>query len=254
MKTCFLMENRGLSADNGGMIRHLQRLIFIAGLTGLIALAAWPYHDGALRYGLPLSLLATWSSGLWFVRKDKFPRMFLLVAPVVLAVPFVLPGKPLDADRLHTCYIAALRKLEGAPYLWGGESRRGIDCSGLPRRAMRDALLETGLATGNGTAFREWATQWWFDTSAKALGENYRGFTRPLGIVGKLSDLGTGSLEAGDLAVTSDGRHVIVFLGNGEWIQADPGPWKVAIGSPEKDDNPWFSSHVRMHRWMMLEP
>ncbi len=235
------------------MIRHFQRLVFISGLTGLIAMAVWPYHDGALRYGLPLSLVAVWSAGLWFVRKQRLPRTLLLVVPALLVVPFCLPEKPLDTARLHICYIAALHKLEGTPYLWGGESRSGIDCSGLPRRALRDALLETGLRTGNGAAFREWARQWWFDTSAMALGNNYRGFTRPLGIVGKLRDLDSANLAPGDLAVTSDGRHVIVFFGNGEWIQADPGPWKVSIGNPAKDANPWFSSHVRMHRWMMLE-
>lgn len=235
------------------MIRHFQRLGFIAGLTGLIAMTVWPYHDGALRYGLPLSLMAAWSAGLSLVWRRKLPKMMLLVLPLILAMPFALPEKPLEPGKLHTCYISALRRLEGTPYLWGGESSCGIDCSGLPRRALRDALWEIGWETRNGAAFREWARQWWFDSSARALGGNYRGFTRPLGIVGKLRDLDPAHLAPGDLAVTSDGLHVIVFLGNGEWIQADPGPWKVAIGKPESDENPWFSSHVRMHRWMILE-
>jgi hypothetical protein len=48
---------------------------------------------------------------------------------------------------------------------------------------IRDALWQAGWENGNGMAFRKWAEQWWFDTSAKALGQNYRGFTQPLGIV-----------------------------------------------------------------------
>ena len=114
---------------------------------------------------------------------------------------------------------------------------------------MRDALWKTGWREGNGNAFREWARQWWFDTSAKALGENYRGFTYPLGIQGKLRELDCRNLSPGDLAITADGRHVMVYLRNGEWIQADPGPYKVSISNPAADPNPWFDAQVTMQRW-----
>ncbi|MES2438831.1 MAG: NlpC/P60 family protein [Verrucomicrobiota bacterium] len=234
------------------MIRAFQRLVFIAGATGLTVLAFHPYHDGALRYGLPLSLAAVWCAGL-LSRGRKGLRCVLLVLPVLCAIPFCLPEKPLDTRDLNRRYVAAMERMRGAPYRWGGESRGGIDCSGLPRRALRDALLEIGWRTGNGAAFRAWAEQWWFDTSAKALAENYRGFTRPLGVSGKLRDLDTVHLSPGDLAVTADGRHVMVLLAGGRWIQADPGPLKVVIERPAVDRNPWFDSFVTVHRWMILE-
>lgn len=235
------------------MIHHLHRLLFIGGLTGLVILAVWPYHDGVLRYGLPLAVLVTWSAALGYGWRWKLWRFVLLALPVGLVFPFCLPDREIDPKRLRNRYVAAMERLEGVTYVWGGESQRGIDCSGLPRRALRDALWETGMETGNGLVFRKWAEQWWFDTSAKALGQNYRGFTRPVGMSGKLRELNYNHIMPGDLAVTADGRHVMVYLRKGNWIQSDPMASQVTVDHAERSQNAWFSSSVTIHRWMVLD-
>ncbi|BCU75667.1 NlpC/P60 family protein [Luteolibacter sp. LG18] len=233
------------------MLPRLRRLLFIGLLAALVALMVWPYHDGALRFGLPLACLGVWGALLWFARRSKWGWL-TWVLPALVTIPFFLPSRPVGRAELREDYIAAMKRYEGVRYLWGGEGRSGIDCSGLPRRAMRDALLRQGWRHGNGAAFREWADQWWHDASAKALGEGYRGLTRPLGISGTVRTVKAAGLMPGDLAITRDGRHVMVYFGGGSWISADPGAGKVVIEDPVKASNPWFDAPVVCRRFRMV--
>jgi hypothetical protein len=61
-------------------------------------------------------------------------------------------------------------------------------------------------------------------------------------------------LLPGDLAVTADGKHVMVYLRGDQWIQAEPGIGKVAIMNARIDDNVWFHVPVTTHRWTILNP
>ncbi len=70
---------------------------------------------------------------------------------------------------------------------------------------------------------------------------------------GKLRDLDFATLIPGDLGITADGRHLMVYLGNGKWIQADPFSLKVTFSDPDTDPNPWFNSIVVMQRWTVLD-
>jgi hypothetical protein len=211
-----------------------------------------PIHDSTMRYGIVAALVIVWAGLITRLWQGKAGRFAAMALPLVAAIPFLLPGKELDRAKLQSDYLKGMRSFIGSNYVWGGESDRGIDCSGLPRRALRDALKSQALH-GNGTAARQWIKQWWFDTSAKAMKEGYRDFTRETGIGGWMTKLDPARLEPGDLAVTDSGRHVMIYLGAGEWIQADPGPGKVLVEKPGQDDNPWFDSKVSIHRWTVLD-
>ncbi|QJE95636.1 NlpC/P60 family protein [Luteolibacter luteus] len=227
------------------------RLMVWAGAAA--AFLIWrPIHDGLMRYGLTAALGLVWLGLLIVLWPKKKARLAALALPLFLALPFLLPGRDLDQAHLKHDYLSGMRRFTGSTYVWGGESSRGIDCSGLPRRALRDALAQQAL-TGNGKAARLWLEQWWFDTSARAMQESYRGFTKAIGVAGRMTDLDLAKIQPGDLAVTGDGRHVMIYLDKGEWIQADPGPGQVIVATPGRDDNAWFNSYVSLHRWTSLE-
>ena len=53
----------------------------------------------------------------------------------------------LTPEPLREEYIASLRRYTGKKYVWGGEGMLGVDCSGLIRRGMIDALFCRGVRT-----------------------------------------------------------------------------------------------------------
>ena len=68
--------------------------------------------------------------------------------------------------ELRKNYIQELKHYEGVRYVWGGENMLGMDCSGLPRKALRNALLKTAFTNGNGKYLRYAIKTWWLDASA----------------------------------------------------------------------------------------
>ena len=216
-------------------------VLFLHPVASTLTRAAWLAGWAVLWGGL---LALTW--------RRRLVRVGLLLLPGGIAAPFFLPARPVAPQALRAELVERLQALEGVCYVWGGESARGIDCSGLPRKALRDALFSEGLRTGNGGALRQAASLWWRDTSAMALGEGHRGLTVPLNVSGKIVSLDTSLLLPGDLAVTSSGAHVLVYFGDGRWIQADPGSDLVVLLHGTRDRNEWFGVEVALHRWAVL--
>lgn len=142
-----------------------------------------------LKLALLACLAGTWTGCVILAWPRPPLRVLLLVAPLLLAIPFCLPARAIDPSELRQDYVRRMADFEGTPYFWGGESADGIDCSGLPRRAFRDALLAYGFRHLNGHAFRTYAEQWWHDASAKALAQGYRDYTTPIGVCGTIREM-----------------------------------------------------------------
>jgi len=160
---------------------HRQILICTLGaFAGVVVILINPVNSKLPNLAFLVCVFSTWTGLSILTWKWKPVRMVVMTLPLLFLFPVLLPGDEIDVEELRQDYVRRMDGFEGTKYHWGGESYRGIDCSGLPRRALRDALLAYGVKNVNGRALRGFIEQWWFDASAKALGEGYRGYTIPL--------------------------------------------------------------------------
>lgn len=216
----------------------------------LLATAAMPVSSRLIR----LTQLAAVAAALALVLSFGWQRRWARIAVVVALVPVAFmaaPSRALDAAKVRAAYVSELEALGGVEYVWGGEGRMGLDCSGLPRKALLDAALEQGVATGNPKLLRYAAGLWWNDLSARAIGTHHRRSTVPVTEGESIRGLDHGPLRPGDLAVTRDGKHLLVFLDGDRWIQADPVAGEV-ITVRAGDANQWLQVPVRVVRWRLL--
>jgi hypothetical protein len=237
-----------------GRERRLGWSIWLALLGGWLLLAVLP-----VSYGITRLASVALGAGLWVgLIALNWPRPGLrrgLIVGSLLVVTFLLwPGRGgTSVPELREDYVAALRRYEGVTYYWGGENAVGIDCSGLVRRGMVDALFWRGLRQADPGLVRRAANLWWRDCSARSLGDGAGDRTRLVTDAASLNELDAALVAPGDLAVTRNGVHVLAYVGNRHWIQADPGAGRVITEAAPSRENAWFDTPVRIVRWRWLE-
>lgn len=95
--------------------------------------------------------------------------------------------------------VEAAKKYLGVPYVWGGESTSGMDCSGLVQKTFADLGV---------TVPRTAREQMRLGTAVASLGD-----ARP-----------------GDLIVQRGGGHIGIYVGNGQMLHAPQPGDSVKIG------------------------
>lgn len=235
------------------MLRRILLLLTLGSIAAVVMVTLDPVTTTLHRLILLFALAGIYLGSLILFWKQKAVRIVLLIAPLFVITPFLLPAKEIEHGELREDFIKCMASYEGTKYHWGGESARGIDCSGLPRKAMREALFSNGIHHLNGESLRLFTKHWWNDASAKALAEAHMDFTTATGHSGTIAKMDYAKLVPGDLAVTEDRRHILAFLGGEKWIQADPGAGKVTIENGHTSRNGWFAVPVTIHRWSILD-
>ena len=226
--------------------------IWAAGLVVWIALFLVPVSNGWTRLGVIVILFLLWSALIMLTWQRK-PCCYPVIAfGLICAGLIALPARHSpDTARLRQEYVERLGRYEGVPYVWGGENFLGIDCSGLVRRELIDALCLRGLCTLDGRLIRQGLRLWWQDCSAKDLADARKQLTVPVAKAASLNGLDPNLILPGDLAVTSGGVHVLAYLGNQVWIEADPGRRVMKLTVPSS--NPWTQMRVEIVRWRTLQ-
>ena len=221
---------------------------------GILAasLLLFPINNGPLRCATIATLVIAFVAVAYRFRKRKLIFYPLLIAAMLSAVFLASPGRDADTQKLTGEYLEALRAYEGTRYIWGGENKLGIDCSGLMRAGLIKANFRQGLLTLNPNLVRFSLSLWWHDCSAKALGEGYRDQTKVILSAPGINGLDEADILPGDMAVTQSGVHVLAFLGAHQWIEADPEIKRVVIVHTPDRANPWFNAPVLVLRWTEL--
>ncbi len=230
---------------------------FILGWYGIIATTVffffYPINIGLVRLYFLIAIPTIFCGTTVLLWRKKKIRWIPVILLITLSIVFVLPGRKVDRQRLAKRYIDNVRKYQGVSFIWGGENDCGIDCSGLVRKGIINANLQEGFYNMNPSCFRKAFELWWYDCSARALKENYRDWTNSILQANSINQLNHKKLKDGDFAVTMDGIHALLYLGNNEWIEADPGMGKVVLVTVPAKNNCWFDMPVQILRWKQLE-
>jgi hypothetical protein len=230
-----------------------QLIIWLAALGCLVAVVLFPVSNRVTRVSTVVLLLIVWFGLISICWRWRVLRFAILGIPLLAGSFLALPARRLpNAEVLRAEYVDGLRRYNGTQYVWGGENLRGIDCSGLIRRGLIDSLFRRGILTLDPGLVRRALSLWWNDCSAMALGELHDELTIRQFDTPSVNRLDHSKVLPGDLAVTSDGRHIMAYLGEQTWIEADPGEMRVVTVTAPARDNAWFDTPMNVVRWRLL--
>lgn len=233
--------------------RRLALVLWLIALLALIANIGFPIRTGLTRLSLVALTFIVVGGTIVIWWRNRLLRFGILSLCLVVLIFLSSPSRnPIDSTALRDLYVQKLQRYDGTKYVYGGENRFGMDCSGLVREGMIEALLNYGTQHLHPDAVRSAIKLWWHDCNATRL-VSIPGVTQPVrgDEYGPLHDIS--GIEAGDLAITKEGSHVLVYLGNQRWIEADPGVGGTHLFTLDGQFKYLADELVLFVRWHWLE-
>jgi NlpC/P60 family len=187
-------------------------LLWCLALFLVVVLLIQPISYTIMRLAIAILIVAIWVGIFYLWWRRVAIRIVAITISLLLLLVAVAPDRPVNIAALRSEYIQQLHTYTGTPYVWGGENRLGIDCSGLVRQGLIRANLQQGIVTLNPTLVRRGLAMWWFDLSAMALRDGDRGWTYRLFQSPSINQIDLTKLLPGDLATTIDGQHILSLI------------------------------------------
>lgn len=216
-------------------LQKLLILILILACVEMVVLLMTPIRNQLIRIGIIESILLQYAIITYFTWRIKLLGKSLL-GVFILFVVFIISTAKLYAPEEEK-FVAALKRYEHVPYVWGGETKKGIDCSGLIRMALCDVYLSEFKW---GAAFQIF----YFDVAAKDLGKKYKSILTYKRSYPSIKDIPISELKKGSIVVASD-IHTFAYIGENKWIQASPTDNKVTIKDANEPDK-YFSTAIEL--------
>ena len=226
--------------------------LWIISLFLWVCVCLYPIQYGIVRLSIVMLTLLVYLGGIYLYWKHKIIKNIALSLGIILLIFISLPGRSFDTSQLRQLYVQELKSYEGIKYAWGGENRIGIDCSGLVRQGLIHTNFKQSFLSFNPALLRNALSLWWNDTSAEALKDEYKNYTKRGESYKSINDINYDLIQPGDLAVTSNGVHILAYLGNQQWIEADPITLKVNTNSAPQIDKAFFNVPIFVLQWQQF--
>ena len=218
----------------------------------VLIMLIFPVGIGIFRLGIILGFIFLWSSGIYLFWRTIYIRVLFLLIAIVVLIIIIIPGHKANSKQLQNEYVNSLLGYENVRYIWGGENKNGIDCSGLVREGFINANFRVGIKTLNPKLIKRAFYIWWYDSSADALGNSYRQMTTLVLKAKSMDELDYNNIMPGDIIVAEKGFHTFAYIGSNTWIEANPDKGKtVKISSVEKARE-WQDIPIKLVRWSEL--
>lgn len=201
---------------------------------------------------LVICVIGVWVMGASIFWNKKIARRVILAVGIIPILFLSMPGYRYDRELLRQEYVNELSKYENVNYVWGGEKRSGIDCSGLIRAGLINANIRRGIIGLNPGLVRAGIFLWWNDGSAHELGLGYKNRTKRIATIKDVEEIDYTIIRPGDFVVKADGTHTMAYLSDKMWIEADPERMKV-IKEKIPGSKSWKGVPVYVMRWYQLE-